>query len=272
MKSSILPPLTRHLAYLCTLFKYLLSIDSNSTFIEQLFHFAAKIVKTLVSTNLFYIVNRKYLQYSLNPLANYVGQSKVPRILWLHESVPSAEFLVISVCKYRGGCAMKFGQSDMTCGRDCGFCITIMHPTTCRLLCSNSLLRETFLSSPNHTYSLDLTMSGFWLFPLWKRAWRGHLSQPRRASNWMQQPNSGRFQKKSSTSASNNGRINRARDRDRVWARARVTQVLLHFSALLTFTEVNPKFMTSSIMTILWGCSTYSDYAQSFNSLSYKWS
>jgi hypothetical protein len=47
-------------------------------------------------------------------------------------------------------CAMQFGGSGTTRGRDSGFCITILHRATHRLLCNNSSTRKTFLSSPSH--------------------------------------------------------------------------------------------------------------------------
>ena len=57
-----------------------------------------------------------------------------------------------------------------------GFCITMMHRATHRLLCSNSSPRKAFLSSPNHRtlwISLRVTF-GCSLF--WKRASRGRVS------------------------------------------------------------------------------------------------
>jgi len=41
-------------------------------------------------------------------------------------------------------------RNGVTSGRESGFCITITHPATHRLLCSNSSPRKAFLSSPNH--------------------------------------------------------------------------------------------------------------------------
>jgi hypothetical protein len=58
--------------------------------------------------------------------------------------------LGISSCKFCRGCAMQFGGSGVTSGRDSGFCITITHRATHRLLSRNSSSRKTFLSSPNH--------------------------------------------------------------------------------------------------------------------------
>ena len=58
----------------------------------------------------------------------------------------------------------------------CGFCITMTHPATHRLLCSNSSPRKAFLSSPNHRtlwISLRVTF-GCSLF--WKYASRGRVS------------------------------------------------------------------------------------------------
>ena len=58
----------------------------------------------------------------------------------------------------------------------CGFCITMTHRATHRLLCSNSSPRKAFLSSPNHRtlwISLRVTF-GCSLF--WKYASRGRVS------------------------------------------------------------------------------------------------
>ena len=78
------------------------------------------------------------------------------------------------------------------------------------LLCSNSSPRKPFLSSPNHrTLQISLRVT-FGCSLLWKWASRGRVSQPWRTSNRIRQPNSGGFQKKPSTGASNNGRIDGA--------------------------------------------------------------
>ena len=53
-------------------------------------------------------------------------------------------------CKFCRSCAMQFGGNSATSGRESGFCITITHRATHRLLCSNSSPRKAFLSSPNH--------------------------------------------------------------------------------------------------------------------------
>jgi hypothetical protein len=47
--------------------------------------------------------------------------------------------LIYSVCKFCRGCAKQFGGSGMISGSHSGFCITILHQATHRLLCSNSL-------------------------------------------------------------------------------------------------------------------------------------
>ena len=58
---------------------------------------------------------------------------------------------------------MQFGGNGMTSGRESGFCITIMHQATHRLLCSNSLPKSIpVITQP--TYSPDLAPSDFWLF------------------------------------------------------------------------------------------------------------
>ena len=59
-------------------------------------------------------------------------------------------------------------------------------------------------------YSLDLAPSDFRLFPVLKICLKGTRFAPWRTSNRMRRPNSGRFQEKPSTSASNNGRIDGA--------------------------------------------------------------
>jgi hypothetical protein len=68
-----------------------------------------------------------------------------------------------------------------------------------------------FLSSPNHIFFKSRPE---WLLPVpcyENGPQRGHVSQPWRTSNRTRHPNSGRYRKKPSTSASNNGRINGAR-------------------------------------------------------------
>jgi len=109
--------------------------------------------------------------------------------------------------KFCRGCAIHFGGNGATNGRESGFCITITHRATHRLLCSNSLARRAFLSSPNHrTLRISLRVTfGCSLLLNW--ASRGRVSQPWRTSNRMRRPNSGRFQKKPSAGASNDGRI-----------------------------------------------------------------
>jgi hypothetical protein len=46
--------------------------------------------------------------------------------------------LAAATCKYRTGCAMQFRERAATGGRDSGFCITITHRATHRLLCHHS--------------------------------------------------------------------------------------------------------------------------------------
>ena len=68
--------------------------------------------------------------------------------------------MVISTCKFCTGCAMQFGGNGTTSGRESGFCITITHRATHRLLCSNSSPRKAFLSSPNHrTHRISLRVT-----------------------------------------------------------------------------------------------------------------
>ena len=75
-----------------------------------------------------------------------VTRSEIRRVGWLGDD--------------RNACAMQFGGSGATIGRESGFCITIMHRATHHLLCSNSSLRKAFMSSLNHCtlrISLQLT-------------------------------------------------------------------------------------------------------------------
>ena len=118
--------------------------------------------------------------------------------------------MVISTCTFCTGCAIQLGGNGTTGGRESGFCITIMHRATHRLLRSNSMPRKAFLSSPNHrTLRISLRVN-FGCSLLWKWASWGRVLQPWRTSNGMRRPNSGGFQKKPSTGASNNGRIDGA--------------------------------------------------------------
>ena len=80
-------------------------------------------------------------------------------------------------------------------------------PSHTSLVCSISSPKKTFLSSPSHrTLRISLRVT-FGCFLLWKWASRGRVSQPWRTWNRIRRPNSGRFQKKPSAGASNNGRI-----------------------------------------------------------------
>ena len=117
--------------------------------------------------------------------------------------------MVISTCKFCRG-VMQFGGNGATSGRESGVCITITHRATHRLLCSNSSPRKALLSSPNHRTLQILLRVTFGCSLLWKWASRGCVSQPWRTSNRMQCLNSGGFQKKPYTGASNNGRIDGA--------------------------------------------------------------
>jgi hypothetical protein len=127
-----------------------------------------------------------------------------------HKFLPSGQCYWSFLFKFCRGCAMQFIGRGATSGRDSGFCITITHRATHRLVCSISSPRKTFLSLPNHHnlwISLHMT---FGCSLLWKWVSRGHVLQPWRAANQMWQSNSGRFQKKPSTDASNSGRIDGA--------------------------------------------------------------
>ena len=147
-----------------------------------------------------------------------------------YRGIPSSVFLFCSLI-------------NETSGRESGFCITITHRTTRRLLCSNSSPRKAFLSSPNHrTLRISLRVT-FGCSLLWKWASRGRVLQPWRTSNRMRQPNSGWFQKKPSAGASNNGKM----DGVSVCVRARVPlwrwlgkrcHMSYHYSAIPQFREV----------------------------------
>ena len=94
-----------------------------------------------------------------------------------------------------------------TTSRESGFCSTITHRATHHLLCSNTSPRKAFLSSPNHLNLRILLRVTLGCSLLRKWASTRCVSQPWRTSNRMRRPNSGRFQKKPSAEASNNGRI-----------------------------------------------------------------
>jgi len=78
-----------------------------------------------------------------------VTRSEIWRVWWLGDD--------------RNACAMQFGGNG-TSGRESGFCITVTHQATHRLLCSISSLRKAFLSSPNHcTVQISLWVTFGWL-------------------------------------------------------------------------------------------------------------
>jgi len=85
-------------------------------------------------------------------------------------------------------------------------------PATCHAV-SSEVHRATSAKcacrNNHHTYQISLRVT-FGCFLLWKWASRGLVSQPWTASNQMRRPNSGRFQKKPSAGASNNGRVDGA--------------------------------------------------------------
>jgi hypothetical protein len=93
-------------------------------------------------------------------------------------------------------------KSRQVAGRDSGFCITITHRATHRLLYSNS--SPTVNTRPPQ--SPDLCPSGFWLFPALKMDPKG-TGFTAGTSSRMRWPNSGRFHKKPPAYVSNNGRI-----------------------------------------------------------------
>ena len=68
-----------------------------------------------------------------------VIRSEIRRVRWLGDDRNA--FL---------GEELQFGGNGVTSGRESGFCVTITYRATHRYLCSNSLPRKAFLSSPNH--------------------------------------------------------------------------------------------------------------------------
>jgi hypothetical protein len=130
-------------------------------------------------------------------LLNTRGSQKVPGILWHRQfGVPWVRTAWTECCwsLLRSSFAEVARQ---VAGRDSGFCITITHRATHRLLC-------------HHPATVPTGSPSMWLLGcslLWKWDSRGHVSQPWRTSNRMQRRNSGRFQKKTSDVASSSGRI-----------------------------------------------------------------
>jgi hypothetical protein len=127
---------------------------------------------------------------------------KVPGILWNRRIGAPWVRSNWAVC-YRPFIRASFAEEAawQEAGRDSGFCFcfTIKHLSTHRLLRQHSTIVFTRSHSEWH-----------WLFPHLKMGLKAHVSQPWRTSNLMRQPNSGRFQKKPSNGASNNGRIDGA--------------------------------------------------------------
>jgi hypothetical protein len=145
------------------------------------------------------------------------GQSKCSQysltsIVWCAISSYDLDrmLLVIATCRFCRVCAVQFRGSGMTSGRDSGSCITVIYRATHSMLCSSSSLRRTFLSLPDLRILWTSLRVTFGCSLLWKSASRGHISQPRRTSDRIRQLNSGRFQKKTSVGASNNGRLDEA--------------------------------------------------------------
>jgi hypothetical protein len=139
---------------------------------------------------------------------NYKGQSKSSRISltllcgspWVRTAWTEC-FVAVSTCKFCWGCAMQFEGSGATSG---GQGQWFLHHDNAP---SHTSLVQQFLSSPNHrTLRISLRVtSGCSLLRKWTS--KGHVSLPCRTLNRMRLPNSGKFQKKPSAGASNNGRI-----------------------------------------------------------------
>jgi hypothetical protein len=127
-------------------------------------------------------------------------QSKIPWILW-HRRLGTTWIRIV----WRDWSFLRASFAEeaarQVAGRDSGFCITMAHRATHRLLCSSSSPRKAFLSSP--AIVLSRSRSEWLLAVPYSDKWasREHVSQPWRTSHEMQRPNSRRFQKKSSAGA-----------------------------------------------------------------------
>jgi hypothetical protein len=151
----------------------------------------------------------------------YEGQSKSSRnfltsTVWCTISSYCLDRVLPAICtwKFCRECAMYFGGSGATNGRESGFCITITHRATLRSLRNSSSPGKIFLPSPkNHTLRTRRLTFGCSLLRKW--ASKRQVSQPWRTSIRMGLLNSPRFQKKPSAGACNNGRVNGADVRGR---------------------------------------------------------
>jgi hypothetical protein len=94
---------------------------------------------------------------------------------------------------------MQFGGSGMTGGRDSGFCTHHNNaPSHASLVVQQFLTEKSIPVITQPPYSPNPALSDFQLFPALKIGLKGHILQPWRASNQIQQPNSRRFQNKPS--------------------------------------------------------------------------
>jgi len=125
-----------------------------------------------------------------------VTRSEIRRVRWLGDD--RNDFL---------------GEELLHNKRCVGRCVIVMQiPLSLPLVTPFPLncIAQAFLSTPNHrTLQISLRVT-FGSSLLWKWASRGRISQPWRTSYQMRQLNFGRFQKKPSAGACNNGRIDGA--------------------------------------------------------------
>jgi hypothetical protein len=101
----------------------------------------------------------------------------------------------------------EVAHCSSTNGRGSGCCIMITHKATHRLLCSNSTLRK---HSCHHPTTVLCGSRTDWILavPYSENGPQGDMFHNLGGHKSMWRPNSGRFEKKLSTGASNNGNIN----------------------------------------------------------------
>jgi hypothetical protein len=126
--------------------------------------------------------------------------------VWCTTSSYSLDRVLVAICtcKFCRGCAMRFGGSGDTSGRQGQW---FLHHDNAGILRSNSSPRKSFLSPLNHgTLRISLRVtSGCSL--LWKWSSKGHVSQPCRTSESNATVVHRKFQGKPPASASKNGRM-----------------------------------------------------------------
>jgi hypothetical protein len=110
----------------------------------------------------------------------------------------------LSTCKFCRGCVMQFGRSGVTSGTDGG--CTEPHIASCATI----PCREIHSCQRSTTVLSECCSKWLLAVPYSENRPQGDTFQSWRPSNQMRWFNFGRFQKKPSASASNNGRINEA--------------------------------------------------------------